>query len=50
MRCRTMSETYDITTLISNHPKIIGVLFTLMFLLSQVGSVAAAANGVISGP
>lgn len=45
-----MSYTTDIRSRIAENPKIIGVLFTLMFLLSQAGTVAAAANGYITGP
>ena len=42
-----MSEnnTTTVRTYLENHPRMIGVLFTLMLLLSQAGNVAAA-NGV----
>lgn len=35
---------------LKNHPRMMGVLFTAMLLLTQAGSVAAANHGTISGP
>lgn len=47
---RTMQETLDIKAIVTEHPRLVGVLFALMFLLAQVGTVAAAANGYVTGP
>ena len=38
-------NTTTVRTYLENHPRMIGVLFTTMLLLSQAGNVAAA-NGV----
>ncbi|WP_224448686.1 DUF7503 family protein [Haloprofundus salilacus] len=35
---------------LANNPRMIGVVFTLMLLLSQAGNAAAAAGGWVSGP
>jgi hypothetical protein len=35
---------------LAEHPKMTGVLFTTMLLLSQAGSVAAASGMTTSGP
>jgi hypothetical protein len=40
----------SIATYLKNHPRMMGVLFTAMLLLSQAGSAAAANNGLVSGP
>lgn len=32
------------------HPKLIGLLFTAVLLMSQVGTVAAGASKVVKGP
>lgn len=37
------------TEFVATHPKITGVLFTAMLLLSQAGAVAAGGNGY-AGP
>ena len=39
------NTTSSVQMTLKNHPRMIGVLFTLILLLSQAGS-AAAANGV----
>jgi hypothetical protein len=39
-----MSDT-DIAAYLHEHPRMMGVLFTLTVLLTQVGSVAATGNG-----
>lgn len=45
-----MSET-DITEYLAQHPKMIGVLFTVTLLLSQAGSVVANSSGTATpGP
>ena len=44
-----MSDT-TFGTYIESNPKMIGVLFTMLLLLSQAGAVAAAGVGTISGP
>jgi len=41
----TENITTSVRTYLENHPRMIGVLFTTMLLLSQAGNVAAA-NGV----
>lgn len=35
---------------LKNHPRMMGVLFTAVLLLSQAGAVAAGNNTAISGP
>lgn len=35
---------------IAEHPRMAGVLFTVLLLLTQAGNAAAANNAVISGP
>jgi hypothetical protein len=35
---------------LAEHPKMVGVLFTAMLLLSQAGSVAASGTGTTVGP
>ena len=42
-----MSDT-EIATFLREHPRMMGVLFTLTVLLSQAGSVAAANGSSIS--
>ena len=37
-----MSDDSTVTAYLAEHPKMTGVLFTTMLLLSQAGSVAAA--------
>ena len=44
-----MSDT-TFAAFIEANPKMIGVLFTMLLLLSQAGAVAAQAAGTISGP
>lgn len=50
MAGRTMSDTASIQAFVRNHPKLIGVLFALMFLLSQASTVAASAHTFTTGP
>lgn len=38
------------TQFLSNHPKMIGVLFTMMVFLSTTGAAAANHAGITSGP
>ncbi|SDK42283.1 MULTISPECIES: DUF7503 family protein [Natronorubrum] len=38
----------DLTQYLKNHPRMIGVLFTISLILSQAGTVAA--GGVYTGP
>jgi hypothetical protein len=40
----------SVATYLKNHPRMMGVLFTALLLLSQAGNVAAANNGLVSGP
>ncbi len=40
----------DMTDYLANHPRMIGVLFTLMLLLSQAGTVAAGGGSTYPGP
>jgi hypothetical protein len=35
---------------LAEHPKMTGVLFTMMLLLTQAGSVAAASGMSVAGP
>lgn len=51
MSRRTMSESTDLSQIVRNNPKFVGVLFALMVLLSQAGTVAAGgAYTVVAGP
>lgn len=45
-----MSEDNSIKSIVTEHPRLVGVLFTLMLLLSQAGTVAAGSQGVVTGP
>ncbi len=40
----------DLKTRLANHPRTIGVLFTLLVLLTQAGNAAAGAGYVVAGP
>ena len=40
----------DITQYLENHPRMIGVLFTVLLLLSQAGSAAATNASLFQGP
>ena len=44
-----MSET-KVSTYIAEHPKMAGVLFTALLMLSQAGSASAGATSSIAGP
>jgi len=35
---------------LAKHPRMIGVLFTILLLLTQVGEVAAGSNATTAGP
>ncbi|WP_449271920.1 DUF7503 family protein [Haloterrigena salifodinae] len=39
----------DLTQYLKNHPRMIGVLFTILLAISQAGS-AAASSGFYHGP
>ncbi|MFB6131044.1 MAG: hypothetical protein ABEJ28_09515 [Salinigranum sp.] len=43
-------KTSELTAYLKNHPRMMGVLFTMVLLLTQAGSVAAANNSIIMGP
>ncbi len=49
MKWFCMAE-HDITSYLEENPQMIGVLFTIMVLLSQAGSVAGAYAVGTSGP
>ncbi len=40
----------DITSYLKNHPRMIGVLFTVVLLLAQAGTVAASNGSLFLGP
>ncbi|WP_255359111.1 hypothetical protein [Haladaptatus sp. R4] len=40
----------DLTTYLAENPRMIGVLFTIVLLLTQAGSVAGAWAGHVRGP
>lgn len=40
----------ELQSYLAEHPKMMGVLFTMMLFLSQAGSVAASNVADISGP
>lgn len=44
-----MSDT-SMREFLSEHPRMIGVLFTITLLLSQAGNAVAANSGSLSGP
>jgi hypothetical protein len=44
------NDSDTIATYLKNHPRMMGVLFTALLLLSQAGGVAASNNGLVSGP
>lgn len=46
-----MSDDDSLKARIAQHPKVLGILFTLFVLLSQAGAVAAEADSVVvTGP
>lgn len=45
-----MSDDNTIQAYLAKHPRLIGILFTLVLLLSQAGTVAAANSSVTTGP
>ncbi|WP_247731617.1 DUF7503 family protein [Halovivax limisalsi] len=45
-----MSATESLTDAVEAHPRLLGILFAAMVLLSQAGSVAASAADVGVGP
>lgn len=40
----------DIETFVAEHPRMMGVLFALVLLLSQIGTVAAESGATTIGP
>lgn len=40
----------DLSAFVAKHPRMMGVLFTLVLLLSQVGTVAGGSGTTIIGP
>lgn len=44
------SNSSSMAAYLAEHPKMIGVLFTMMILLSQAGSVVAGGAGTTVGP
>ncbi|MFB6138502.1 MAG: hypothetical protein ABEJ42_09250 [Halobacteriaceae archaeon] len=45
-----MSETNTLAAWLSDNPRMIGVLFTMVLLLSQAGMAAAGNHIIIGGP
>lgn len=45
-----MSAKDSMTEYLEAHPRMIGVLFTVMILLGQAGTVAAGGNTINPGP
>lgn len=45
-----MSENTTLTAYLSEHPRMTGVLFTLLLLLTQAGSAVAGNKVVYAGP
>ena len=43
-------ENNDIKSYLEANPRMIGVLFTMVLLLTQAGNAAAANMGTLSGP
>ncbi|WP_363465904.1 DUF7503 family protein [Halogeometricum borinquense] len=44
------TDTNAVVQYLAEHPRMMGVLFTMLLLLSQAGSVAAGNNTAIYGP
>ena len=44
------STSSSMAAYLAEHPKMVGVLFTMLLLLSQAGSVAAGQGGATVGP
>ncbi|WP_425493600.1 DUF7503 family protein [Natronosalvus vescus] len=44
------TDTPTIVSYLQNHPRMIGVLFTAMLLLSQAGTVMAESSATTTGP
>lgn len=45
-----MSERTTLTAYLSENPKMTGILFTMLLLLTQVGTVAAGNSTYYAGP
>lgn len=45
-----MEDNHDIKTYLAEHPRMMGALFTLALLLSQIGTAAAQNAGTVIGP
>ena len=45
-----MSDEGTVKSYLAQHPKMMGVLFTMFLLLTQVGNVAAGGSAVTTGP
>jgi hypothetical protein len=45
-----MSDSTELRTYLTENPRMIGVLFTIMLLLTQAGNSAAAAGTTTAGP
>lgn len=45
-----MFDTPNFGQKVRENPRIVGILFALMFLLAQAGTVSAGAVGAVSGP
>ena len=45
-----MSESNDMKAYLSQHPKMIGALFTLILLISQAGTALAGHASALNGP
>ena len=46
-----MEYNHELKAFLAEHPRMMGVLFTLMLLLTQIGTVAAhQAGGTVVGP
>lgn len=44
------SDSGTVATYLKENPRMMGVLFTMLMLLSQAGTVAAGNGGAVSGP
>jgi hypothetical protein len=44
------SDSGTVATYLKNNPRMMGVLFTMLLLLSQAGTVAAGNGAAVSGP
>jgi hypothetical protein len=45
-----MSQSRSVKSTIASHPKLIGMIFTVLLLLTQAGAAAGAGGSTFAGP